>query len=652
MNYKIPILFFIFVAVSFPQEKYFVFFKDKGIITPGLLQKTLDNFGEQTIERRRKALGISEMVTFEDIPVNSIYINLIKETGVTIINKLHWLNAFSAYLDDEQITRISAFPFVERVQRVKKLKEKFPDTQVLSQLYKQYNSSLFDLDYGQSLGQLLLSDIPIVHSIGITGKNVRIGLLDTGFDWKRHESLINSTVLAEYDFVFKDSVTSNQQGDVASQHDHGTAVLSVIGAYKPGKLIGAAFNSSFILAKTEDVRSELHIEEDNFVAALEWMESLGVDVISASLGYNEFDSGGSYTYADMNGKTTIVTKASEIAFNKGIVMINSAGNEGNKPWKYITAPADGFNVIAVGSVNNQNKVSGFSSLGPTSDGRIKPEILALGENVYVAQASTVNSYYYNGGTSFSAPVAAGVAALLLSAHPYLSNTEVRQILLATGDNSTSPNNSRGYGLSSALKAISFPVVKQIDFRNNIYKYIFAPLKDSVKLFFSISGYEFTVENTYIRDSAKFTFSIPAQDYGNNFFFYFTYRDSSNNVIRDPISENTFYRYYNEKTTIEGNRIEGSKEFNLLQNYPNPFNPGISATTFEIASLGSGYASLELFNVLGERVKTLYKGYLFPGLLQFKWDGKNESGKSLSPGVYIALMSVRGEMYNKKVILMK
>ena len=160
-----------------------------------------------------------------------------------------------------------------------------------------------------------LSDVPIVHSKNINGNEVIIGILDTGFDWKLHNSLKDRNVIAEYDFIFDDSVTANQPGDSPSQDSHGTYVFSIIAGFADSILIGPAYNSSFILAKTEDVRSETHIEEDNYAAALIWMESLGVDITTSSLGYNIFDSGYSYNYSDMDGRTTIVTKAAELCIS-------------------------------------------------------------------------------------------------------------------------------------------------------------------------------------------------------------------------------------------------------------------------------------------------------------------------------------------------
>ena len=240
--------------------------------------------------------------------------------------------------------------------------------------------------------------------------------------------------------------------------------------FDEGNLIGPAFNASYVLAKTEYVPAETHVEEDNYAAALEWMDSIGVDITSSSLGYSEFDdSVFSYNYKDMDGKTTIVTKAAEMAFDRGLVVITSAGNEGNTSWKYITAPGDGFNTLTIGAVSSTNIVTSFSSEGPTFDGRIKPEIVAMGSGVINARAGTIDGYGSGGGTSYSAPIAAGIAGLLLSAHPHLTNTQVRKIMIDSGDNFENPDNERGYGLISAVRALTYPNLEAIDGGFRVHK---------------------------------------------------------------------------------------------------------------------------------------------------------------------------------------
>ncbi|RMG31275.1 MAG: hypothetical protein D6732_14940, partial [Methanobacteriota archaeon] len=379
---------------------------------------------------RRARIGLKNLIDFDDLPLSGRYLNQLENAGIKIENKLRWFNAVSAYLNPGEYKRVKNFEFVKAIEPVRKVKilhpTDSPPHRVLSK------SRMFGLDYGPSLTQLDLSDIPVLHDLGITGKGIRIGILDSGFDWKNQKSTQNANIIDEYDFVFKDNITSNEAEDNPSQHNHGTLVLSTIAGMDEGNLIGAAFDAEFVLAKTENISSETHAEEDNYAAALEWFEALGVDISTSSLGYSEFDpTEFSYTYDDMNGKTTIVTRACEKAFQKGMVTVTSAGNEGNSAWHYITAPGDGFNTITVGAVNYDNILASFSSRGPTADGRIKPDIVTMGVSVFAADAR-LKDYAYFSGTSLSAPIAAGICALVLSEFPYLTNKQLRQIILEAG----------------------------------------------------------------------------------------------------------------------------------------------------------------------------------------------------------------------------
>ena len=231
-----------------------------------------------------------------------------------------------------------------------------------------------------------------------------------------------------------------------------------------------------------------------------------VDITSNSLGYSTFDPPEySYTYSDMDGKTTIVTKAAELAFRKGVVTISSAGNEGNTSWTDITAPADGINTLGIGAVDNSNQLASFSSRGPSYDGRIKPDVVAQGVGVYCAAAGDSSGYITASGTSVSAPIACGVAALLLSAYPHLKNTQVSSILTETADNSSSPNNERGYGLLSAVKAIEFPNLDASDgtfILNKMFLTNDNIFPQTVYVHYSTNGIDFTEKQMEYDDSLK------------------------------------------------------------------------------------------------------------------------------------------------------
>ncbi|MGB9665514.1 MAG: S8 family serine peptidase, partial [Ignavibacteria bacterium] len=238
---------------------------------------------------------------------------------------------------------------------------------------------------------------------------------------------------------------------------HGTQTLSTIGGFKDGQLIGPAFGATYILAKTENTESETPIEMDNWIAALEWADSIGVDITSTSLGYLEFDPPyPSYNWTHMDGNTVPITIAADLAVKRGIVVVNSAGNEGyNSTRNTLVAPADGDSVIAVGAVTSSGSRASFSSVGNTVDGRIKPDVMAMGSGVRVASPYSDNGYTNASGTSFSCPLAAGVAALILSENPSLTPMQVRDAMRNTANNATSPNREYGWGILNALNAVNY-----------------------------------------------------------------------------------------------------------------------------------------------------------------------------------------------------
>ena len=639
---------------SFPKDKYLIYFKDKGIApgqtlnkTSALYKEALNSLSKRAIERRRKTMG-NDIISYDDLPIKNEYINKLNSLGIKIVRKLTWFNAVSAYLDDSQLTKVREFPFVDKVEPVKVMRFKRDD---IEEPGIQKSNGVSKLDYGSSFTQLNLMDVPIVQSKGITGKGILIGFLDSGFRWKDHPALANAHVIAEYDFVFNDSVTANQPGDIPAQDIHGTSVFSEVAGYKDSTLIGASYNSSFILAKTEDERSETHVEEDNYAAALIWMENYGVDITSSSLGYSVFDSDQvSYTYQDMNGQTTIVVKACEDAFSKGVLTITAAGNEGSHPWHYIISPADGFNTIAVGAVYSNNQVTGFSSRGPTSDGRIKPDVLAQGSGVFAASVSG----NYTGsfaGTSAATPLAAGVAGLLLSAHPYLTNVQAREILMQTADNYTAPNNERGYGLVSAAKAIDYPNV-EINNSNNILHKIFindyAIDPSTVKINYSINGVDFTEENMTYNDTLRYSFVLPPSANGQSIEFYFTYSDSSGIKYREPSYEDYLFIYGQMIISLTP-IMNSSNNYLLNQNYPNPFN---KETKIDFITLIQKPAKLVVYNILGQKVKTLFNNIARIGLNSVSWNGKNENGSDVSSGVYYYVLKVGEDSFSKKMVLLK
>jgi hypothetical protein len=658
---KTLIVILLFSLPVFPQTKYLIYFKDKGISKPSVLNKSsamykaaLSKLSPRSIERRKKIMG-KNFITYEDIPLDVDYVQQMESMGIKVVNKLRWFDAVSAYLTSTQFAEVTNLPFVQKVRKVKTLKLN-PD---IEKLYNNSNSvQSLDSLYGFSYQEYNLSDIPAAFAKGIDGKGVVIGILDNGFRWKEHDALKNRNVVAEYNFVFHDTSTAPQPGDSPESGIHGTSVFSLIGGYEPGKIISPAYDASFILAKTEDDRSETHVEEDNYAAALQWMESLGADITTSSLGYNIFDdSTYSYSYSDMNGNTTIVTKAVNLAFQRGVLCFNAAGNEGNNSWKYVDAPADAFNVIAVGAVDLSNNRASFSSIGPTVDGRIKPDVVAMGESNYVADISDgENGFSYGSGTSYATPIASGIGAMLLSVYPEISNTQARNIILVSSENSQSPNNEIGYGLISAKNTLSFPVIDSTSNGYIINKIFFSNNgidSNSVKIHYSNIVPE-VYERMQYEGKLKFSSILSFYSYDSS-QFYFTYNDNDGNEFRDP-EGSLDYSLTRGKYIIGFQKhtgVQNSQNDNLEQNYPNPFVLEYDKyTNISYGVPAANNVKLLIYNSMGQEIKALVNGYKAPGYYIVEWDGTNSQGNTCASGVYFYILDIGGNKNTRKMIFLK
>jgi hypothetical protein len=663
LNRFLFLILFLSSVVSFAQQKYFVYFKDKGNIPKNSLLKTasaafsgVKYLTDKSIERRKKTMGEENYINFDDIPVLTSYKDQLVMSGVRIDKTLNWFNAVSCYLNESQYEKIKLLSFVEKIEPVRTLNVKqdsetgFELSSLSYPAYHYFDASGFD--YGISLTQNKLSDIPKAHDAGFNGNGVLIGILDTGFELSS-PSLTHIKLIAQHDFVFNDGITSNESNDALTQHDHGTAVISIMAGFDQGYLIGPAYNASFLLAKTENVISETHVEEDNYAAALEWMEAQGVQITSSSLGYNNFDAGEtSYTYSNMDGKTAISTKAAEKAFERGVVVLSAAGNDGAATWHYIGAPADGMNTIAVGAVTPENEVASFSSRGPTYDGRIKPDICAQGTDVVHANPLS-GLFTSGGGTSYATPIAAGIAALLLQANPYLTNVQMRNILLQAGDNIKSPDNNRGYGLLSAVRALNLPNLSKDNnvFRiNKMFIGVEGITTGSVKFNYYVNSVLQNPINAVYDGVNRYTVSIPLLNAGDVVKFTFSY-NTVEGLITEPVS-NYFEFTYGDMLVYDksyGAKIQFPESFTLYQNFPNPFT---NETKIRFDLTAESQVSVDIFNILGQSVKTLFAGRLSGGQKTITWNGRYDNGVKCPSGVYIIRVITDGKTSVKKAVLIK
>ena len=436
-----------------------VYFNDKGNTNSFYLNNPQLVVSEKSLKRRVKVLGNNSVLTFKDLPVNTDYITQLQSLGFKLKWSSKWLNAVSGYTDKIQLEEIASLASVKNIDIVYKLRKgNEPETslnKLIQPLKTEVPEGIHSLDYGSSYAQLQQINVPAVHDSGYTGQGITICVMDAGFSRLSHDAFLSMDIIAAWDFVNNDPNVGNQSD--MGEGSHGTQTLSTIGGFAPGYLIGPAFNASYILAKTENTDSETPIEEDNWIAAMEWADSIGVDVTSTSLGYIDFDPPyTSYTWMDMDGNTTVITNGADYAAYIGIVVVNSAGNEGyNASHNTLGAPADGDSVITAGAVNSSGSRSSFSSVGPTVDGRIKPDIMALGSGNVVASPSNDHNYTTASGTSFSCPLSAGVAALILCANPNLTPMQVRDAMRNTASKSSNPDNSYGWGILDALAAVYY-----------------------------------------------------------------------------------------------------------------------------------------------------------------------------------------------------
>ncbi len=436
-----------------------VFFTDKGISTEQQYRRALTSAKSSLSERalrRRAKVHRGNLVDFRDVAVKRDYVRLVVSKSVRKRQVLKWFNAVTVEATRSQIEEIAQSPFVREVREIKGFYGDYPKPSGGGGEPPQID---YSRDYGPSLDQLLQINVLPAHELGFNGKGIIVCMHDTGYR-KQHESFAQAfaegRVLTEWDFVEGDGETDWEEGDDPDQPNHGTFTWSALGGQFDGELYGPAYNSDFILAKTEDIRSEHHIEEDNWAAGAEWADSIGAEVISSSLGYRyDFDPPDSdYTYEDMDGNTTIVTIAADLAAYNGIAVCNAMGNEGPGPGTMI-GPADGDSVISCGAVYSNGYLANFSSRGPTFDGRTKPEVCARGVETYCASPWNMHGYAYVGGTSLSTPLVGGSAGAILSAHPDWTPMMVREALMMTADNADDPDNDYGWGILNLTEAIFY-----------------------------------------------------------------------------------------------------------------------------------------------------------------------------------------------------
>jgi len=494
------LIFSNFSSAQISPEHYLINLKDKKN-SPYSIDKPQEFLSQRAIDRRNKyKIAINEI----DIPVNKTYINSLKSIGLEIVNVSKWLNSVVVKTSDKDLIETAKeLEFVKSVgldktknKTIKKISKK--EKSINKKLLKTEKSNYFD--YGKSLNQSKMLNVNLLHNEGYRGENVHIAVLDAGFykvnKLPAFDSIrANNQILGIRDFVDGDN-------EVYDADTHGMMVLSTMAGNIPGKLIGTAPKAKYYLIRTEQGATEYIIEEHNWVCGAEFADSVGVDIINSSLGYLDFDDNlHDHSYKDLDGNTAMITIGADIAASKGILVVTSAGNEGNSKWGYITAPGDADSVLTIGALTPDGEIAYFSSRGPSSDGRIKPDVCAQGQPA-VIQGRSGNVSSAN-GTSFSSPIMAGAIACLWQAHPELNNMQIISAVQRSANRYSKTDSIFGYGIPDLYSAhIYLNTSGSIDLKKDDFIRAFPnPFENSINVEFIAKtitppfNLEFSVFNT-------------------------------------------------------------------------------------------------------------------------------------------------------------
>ena len=425
-------------------QMYRLYLKDKGN-PPFSLTNPEDFLSIKSIERRnRQNLPVDSV----DLPLDPVYLEAITETGATIRSYSKWVKTVVVLLTDPEIlSNLKNLSFVDSVCCVWKgnfQAETDFQTEDIS-LSPAMRDDIIN-SYGSGFTQIALNNGQLLHEAGFRGKGITIAVLDGGFVNVDRIDYFNQDQIKGIKNFNHETTDMLREGS-----DHGTMVLSCMLSNKSGSMIGTAPEADYYLLRTEVVSEEFPVEEDYWIAGLEYADSIGADIVTSSLGYFTFDDlSMNHTQEQLDGKTVPISRAANLAASRGIVLFNSAGNEGNNSWGKIIFPGDAENMITVGSVDKDSIRSAFSSVGLTADNRIKPDLMAMGTQSGVVTSS--NTIARANGTSFSAPITAGLGACLWEALPDLDSFTLLHLLRETADHFQQPDPLMGYGIADVYKA--------------------------------------------------------------------------------------------------------------------------------------------------------------------------------------------------------
>ena len=476
MKKLFPLLAFLISIQLFAQEDAWVFLKDKPNATT-FMASPLTMLSQRALDRRtRQNIALDT----KDVPIETTYYNQIKAaTGITVLAKSKWLNVIQVQGTQTDINNLkTTFSFVDKIEfanRGLNAKGMTPKKSMINNHKNKFAETATTFNYGNAANQIEMLKGDFLHKEGYTGAGMYIAVIDNGFPnvntlnaFKRVRD--NNQILGGYDFLKRSNdFYVKELSGTTLLNSHGTKVFSTIAGYIDNQFVGTAPDAFYYLFRTEDPLNEVPLEQTLWVEAAERADSLGVDVINTSLGYTTFDNSNyNYEYADMNGKTTFISRGAAIGVSRGMIIVTSAGNEGNKIWKYMNAPADVETVFTVGAVNATKAIASFSSFGPTSDNRIKPDVLAQGQSAFIIDEN-VGIPKTGNGTSYSSPIMAGVVACFWQAFPNLTNLQIMQKIRESANRFNNPSlqSQYGYGVPDFQKAYTVLAIDKQDFLKDI-----------------------------------------------------------------------------------------------------------------------------------------------------------------------------------------
>lgn len=646
--FLLSLIFFLGCGNSYAQfSRYIIQLKDKSG-NPFLTTNPAQFLTLRSVNRRiRYNIAVDE----SDLPITPAYLDSIRLSGnVTIINVSKWLNQVCIQSTDAAaLIKINSFVFVKGTSpiaaRVGNIispinKQLDPPGQPLPIMTTGKPQSPTDFyNYGESFPQVHLHNGEFLHNHGFRGEGMQLAIMDAGF--YHYQTLPtfdsvrkNQQILGTWDFV-------SNEASVNEDFAHGMNCFSTIAANIPGTFVGTAPATSFYLFRTEDVSSEYPVEEQNFAAAAERADSLGVDVFSVSLGYTTFSNNlFNYTYSDMNGNTTISAKAADFAAKKGIFVTVAAGNEGSNSWHYITTPADADSVLTVGAVALNKQVALFSSFGPSSDGQIKPAVAAVGSGAVIANQNTGFPSFGN-GTSYSCPIMAGIATCLWQAFPEVNNMGIIDALQKSADRFTIPDDRTGFGIPDVKKAFVQLIKKLYKQEISISNSCKTNIGFTVKI---ATDMNIEVERKLPTDAAYKTISMltPTNSFAATSF---AIEDDLNDLqsdiaikyrIKMSIAADT--SFYLDSVTV--NYTKSCRE--TISVRPNPVTDNLSILIVRNISVN---AAIEIYSVSGQKIYSLLNQTV-SGTKIFSIPTKH-----LNAGIYfVAIFIDNKKVTTKKIIV--